>query len=129
MRAGVRRGVHALIQTLGATAVQLQLPTPPVAGDSGEELGLRTPGFQGKMLAPVAVRRSGTTVDVLVAADTLETMLGVAGSGAVTTAIEMVAAVQIGDESFITTATETVPCQGGACMYRILLRPANAEAA
>ena len=129
VRAGVRRSVHALIQTLGATAVQLQVPLPPVAGDSGEELGLRAPDFQTKTLDPVAVRRGSTSVELLVAADVLEALLGVADPGAIATAVETVAAVQIADETFVPTATETVPCRGGACMYRILLRLENAEAA
>lgn len=129
VRAGVRRGVRALIQTLGATTVQLRLPAPPIAGDSGEELGLRAPEFQGKILEPVAVRRGNKGVELLVAADVLEAMLGVRDSGAVAAALTQVAAVQIGDESFVPTATDTIPCRGGACMYRILLRPENAEAA
>ena len=129
VRAGVRRSVHALIQTLGATAVQLQVSLPPVAGDSGEELGLRAPDFQTKVLDPVAVRRGSTSVDLLVAADVLEALLGVTDPGAIATAVETVAAVQIADETFVPTATETVPCRGGACMYRILLRLKNAEAA
>lgn len=126
--AGTRRGVRALIQTLGATTVQLQLPMPPVAGDSGEELGLRAPEFQWKELAPVAVRR-GKTFELLVAADVLEAVLGAADPGAVAATVQTVAAVQMGDETFVPTATETVPSRGGVCLYRILLRPHNAEAA
>ncbi len=129
VRAGVRRSVHALIQTLGATAVQLQVPLPPVAGDSGEELGLRAPDFQTKVLDPVAVRRGSTSVELLVAADVLEALLGVTDPGAIATAVETVAAVLIADETFVPTATESVPCRGGACMYRILLRLENAESA
>ena len=129
IRAGVRRGVRALIQTLGATTVEIRLPLPPIAGDSGEELGLRTPAFQAKTLEPVAVRRSSTGVEVLVAADVLEAMLGIANPGAVAVAVQTVTAVQIADETFVPTATETVPCRGGACMYRILLRRDDAEVA
>lgn len=129
IRAGIRRSVHAVIQTLGATAVQLQLPAPPIAGDSGEELGLRTPAFQGKTLEPVAVRRSSKGVELLVAADVLEAMLGVTDPGAVATAMRTVAVIQLADETFVPTATEMVPCRGGACMYRIPLRLENAEAA
>lgn len=127
VRAGVRRGVHALIQTLGATTVELRLPAPPIADDSGEGLGLRAPEFQGKTLEPVAVRRTSSGVEVLVAADVLEAALGVAESGAVAIAIMTIAAVQIGDESLVPTGTETVPCRGGACMYRILLRAQTAQ--
>ncbi len=129
VRAGVRRGVRALIQTLGATAVQLRLSLPPIAGDSGEELGLRTPAFQSKTLEPVAVRRGSKSVELLVAADVLEAMLGIADPGAVTVAVQTVAAVQIADEMFVPIATEKVPCRGGACMYRILLRLETVEAA
>ena len=116
--AGTRRGVRALIQTLGATAVQLRMPAPPIAGDRGEELGLRAPEFQRKTLAPVAVRQ-GKPVEVLVAADVLEELLGVTETNAVTAAIDAVAAVEIGEDVFVPTATETVPCRGGVCMYRI----------
>lgn len=127
--AGTRRSVRALIQTLGATTVQLQLPLPPVAGDSGEELGLRAPQFQWKPLSPVAVRRSTKRTELLVAADTLEITLGLTDSGAVTAAVATVTAVQMGDETFLSMGTETVPCRGGVCMYRIALRPQHAEGA
>lgn len=126
--AGTRRGVRALIQTLGATTVQLCIPAPPVAGDSGEELGLRAPEFQWKPLEPVAVRR-GKVVEVLVAADVLENVLGLSESSAVAAAMAALAAVQMGAEVFVPTATEAVPCRGGVCMYRIALRAEPAEAA
>lgn len=125
----MRRSVHALIQTLGATAVQLQLPAPPIAGDSGEELGLRSPQFQAKALQPVVVRRGNKGVELLVAADVLETTLGVTDVSAISASVLAIAAVQVGDEIFVPAGTEAVPCQGGACMYRILLRLQNAEGA
>ena len=87
------------------------------------------PQFQWKPLAPVAVRRTSTGTELLVAADTLETLLSVAESGAAIVAMRSVAAVELGDQTFVPAATETVPCRGGACMYRIALRHQHTEAA
>lgn len=119
----LRRSVHALIHTLGATAVQLQLPAPPVANDDGEELGLRAPEFQWKPLGPVAIRRSNSGTDMLVPADALEDVLGVQGSNAVKSAVRSFAAVLVRDESFLPGEIEAFEGSGRECMYRIALRP------
>ena len=117
-----RRGAHAMVHALGAAAVVLMVPAPPVAGDAGEELGLRTPEFQRLTLAPAAVRLKLRSAEVVAPADALEALLGLTGSGAVETAMSSVSTVQVGDEAYVLTATETVAAMGGACLYRLLLQ-------
>lgn len=124
----LRRSVHSLIHTLGATAVQLQIPAPPIANDNGEELGLRAPEFQWRTLVPVAVRKSNKGTEMLVPADALEEVVGVEGGGAVAAAIEAMSAVLVRDQTFVPTAVEAVLSSGRECMYRIALRLENAEA-
>ncbi len=124
---GLRRSVHALIHTLGATAAQLQLPAPPIAGDTGEELGLRAPEFQWKALVPVALRQGSAGHELLVPADALEELLGVEGSAAVSASLQSIAAVQVRDRSFLPADFDAVLSRGRECMYRISLRLADAE--
>ena len=123
----LRRSVHALVYTLGATAVQLQIPAPPIANDNGEELGLRAPEFQWKPLAPVAIRRSSSGTDMLVPADVLEDLLGVQGSSAVRSAVQALSAVMVRDETFVPGDPEAFEGSGRECMYRIALRLRTAE--
>ncbi len=122
-----RRSVHALIHVLGATCVQLQIPAPPIAGDDGEQLGLRAPEFQSRLIGPVTVRRSKGNTEILVPADTLELLLGVQGAGAVGTAFAAASAVLIDDETFVPLGTEAVTSSGKECLYRLLLRPRGTE--
>ena len=124
----LRRSVHSLIHTLGATAVQLQLPAPPIANDTGEELGLRSPEFQWKPLVPVAVRKSNKGTEMLVPADALEEVLGVEGAGAVAAALKAMSAVLVRDQTFVPATVEAVLSNGRECMYRIALRLEDAEA-
>ena len=119
--------MHALIHTLGATAVQLQLPAPPIAGDAGEELGLSAPEFQWKALVPVALRRTATGTEMLVPADAMEDLLGVEGIAAVAASLQSIAAVKVRERSYLPTDTDAVLSSGRECMYRIGLRLTNAE--
>lgn len=123
----VRRAAHALVATVGAARVQMQIATPPVAGDDGEELGLRTPQFQTENVYPVAIRKTGKSTEMLVAADTLETVFGVEGSGAIHAALLTVTTVQVEDGLYVTAALEPVSIGGEDCLYRLLLRPQGME--
>ena len=123
----VRRGARAMVQSLGAAEIFLMVPSPPVQGDSGEELGLRAPAFQRRPLRPVAVHREGQAAEVTVAADDLETFLGVRDPGAVETAMQGVLFVQVGDQRYLLTATEVTVAMGHACLYRLLLHMPPAE--
>ena len=98
--AAARCAAMALVRSLGATCIQLQMPALPVADDDGEELGLRTPQWQFQALAPVAVRRSGATTEVLVPAGVLKTALGVQGEGALAATLAGGAMVALGDELY-----------------------------
>lgn len=117
-----RRGAEAMVRSMGAATVVLWMPAPPVGGDAGEELGLSAPEFQRLTLAPVAVHRTNNRAEALVPAEALETLLGIAGPGAVETAMLAVSTVQLGDEAYVLTATNTVSMMGRTCLYRLVLQ-------
>ena len=122
-----RRAAEAMVQQLGDAQALLELPMPPVAGDEGEQLGLRAPEFQQRVLAPVAVRPTKNAVEVLVAAEVLEELLSVRGEGAVAAAARAVYAVVIGDVRYRLTGVEAMRAMGGTCLYRMLLGQAGTE--
>lgn len=125
--AAARRAAHALVQSLGATCIHLQMPAPPIADDDGEELGLRSPEFQSQQFAPAAVRRTGAATEVLLPADALEASLGVQGEGAVKAALSAASRVQIGDELFVLAGLESVTAGGSECLFRLLLQQPATE--
>ena len=125
--AAARRAAHALVHSLGATCIHLQLPALPIADDDGEELGLRSPEFQRLPFAPAAVRRHGAATEALVPADVLEAGLGVHGDGAVKAALSAASGVQIGDELFVLQGIETVTAIGSDCLFRLLLQNFSTE--
>jgi hypothetical protein len=125
--AAARRAAHALVHSLGATCMQLQVPALPLADDDGEELGLRSPEFQLQMFAPVAIRRRNGTTEVLVPADVIEEGLGVQGDGAVRAAVAAASGVQIGDELYVLQGIETVSAACDACLFRFLLQQPATE--
>ena len=122
-----RRAAHALVHSLGATCVQLQLPALPVADDDGEELGLRSPELQLQPFAPAAVRRHGDKTEVLVPADVVEAALSVQGEGAVKAAIVAGSVVKVGDELYVLGSVESVTTGGSECLYRFLLQQPATE--
>ena len=122
-----RRAAHALVHSLGATCIHLQIPALPVADDDGEELGLGSPEFQSQPFAPAAVRQSGKRTEVLLPADVLEAGLGVQGEGAVKAALAAASGVQIGDELFVPGGIEAVTTGGAEYLYRLLLQQPATE--
>ena len=124
---GARRAAQVLVATLGASRVQLQIASPPIAGDDGEELGLRTPVFQTETLAPVAIRQVTQNTEVLVAAGTLEAVLGVEGSGAIATAMLTVTGVHIFDLMYVATGIQEISVGSRDVLYRLLLRLPGTE--
>ncbi len=122
-----RRAAHALVRSLGAACIHLQMPALPVADDDGEELGLRSPEFQLQPFAPAAVRRIGEKTEALVPADVLETALGAQGDAAVRAALSAASGVQIGDELFVLSGIEAVTAGGSECLFRLLLQQPATE--
>jgi len=122
-----RAAACAMVQFLGGASARLEMPAPPVAGDDGEQLGLRSPEFFAKLLTPIAVRNTKDATEVLVAADVLEELLGVSGCGAVAAAMTAVYAVVIGDVRYRMTATECMKAKGDVCLYRLLLTTNGTE--
>ena len=123
----IRRGAHALIQSLGATCVELRIPLPPLANDDGEELGLRTPAFRSQLLAPVAIRVSNHGTVIVVSADVLQDALGLQSTEALRESVAMASSIGIDDESYVVLGTEAVRVGGGACFYRLLLQLMDEE--
>lgn len=122
---GVRRAAAALVGQVGGSVASIELPALPVADDDGEQLGLSAPEFQQRVLAPVAVRRKTGALELLVAADVLEEMLGVRGEGAVLAAATQVWCVLLADVRYRLTGVEAVRAMGEACLYRMLLDAAG----
>lgn len=120
-----RRSAVALVGQLGGDEALLELPLPPVAGDDGEQLGLRTPEFQQRVLSPVAVRRGKSAPVLLVAAAVLEDVLGVRDAGAVGSVMTSVQAVVVGNARYRLLRVEAVHAMGSACVYRMLLDAAE----
>lgn len=127
MDAAERRVALSMVRLIGGDVARLEMPAPPIAGDDGEQLGLRAPEFTAKLLAPVAVRNTKDATEVSVAADVLEDLLGVRGCGAVAAAMTTVYAVVIGDVRYRMTATQCVKAKGEACLYRLLLTANGTE--
>lgn len=126
----MRRAASMLVQSVGGGSVQLQMPLPPIAGDNGEELGLRTPEVQGRPLGPVVLRRSGKSTTLLVPASKLEELFGIEGAAGVRTEMQNVSAVLVGDASFVLTDVEIAANVGGrALLYRLLLEGEGIEVA
>ncbi|SEB87390.1 hypothetical protein [Terriglobus roseus] len=117
-----RRGTDAMVRCVGASTAILRMPAPPVAGDAGEELGLRSPEFQRLILTPVAVQPKGNGIEVLAPAAALETLLGISGAGAIAMAMRSVATVLLGDEAYVLMATHAVVSMGQVCLYRLVLQ-------
>ncbi len=127
LAAGVRRGAVALTSSVGSAVVQVRMPAPPVAGDDGEQLGLRAPEFVTKPLGPVVVRSKSGKVAVTVPAETLERFTGLSEPGAVCTAMAAAAGVVIGDQAYVLTGTDVLEAGGCACLYQLLLEPKPQE--
>lgn len=123
-----RRAADALVRMLGASEARLEMPAPPIAGDDGEQLGLRTPEFFAKLLTPVAVRTAKNNTALLVAANVLEELLGVHGFGAVRAAMTAVYAVVVGDVRYRLVRVECVTSNAEACAYRLVLEQPGMEA-
>jgi hypothetical protein len=56
------RAADVLLRSVGGRAVLLRMPTPAVAGDDGEQVGLAQPSFQDVDLGPVVFRKVHATI-------------------------------------------------------------------
>lgn len=124
-----RRAADTLLRVTGGQAVQLRVPTPAVAGDVGEQLGLATPGFEDLELAPAVFRKSRAHVaegaaahyEVLVSAECVEALAGGAGASTEVLFAQAYGVVAGGDVLEIEAVT-TSETGGAAYVYRLLLR-------
>ncbi|GAA3752789.1 hypothetical protein [Terriglobus aquaticus] len=126
---GARASALSAARTLGRTAALVRLPSPPLAATPGEELGLPSPEFHDISIAPCAVRmRSDGSRELLVAAPTLETALGVSDSDAARQTLASAAFVQVGSDSLLLREVQPLAIRGRAYLYRLFLRETRAEA-
>ncbi len=127
---GARRACDAVLGQLAAETIMLRLPSPPIAGSLGEQLGLPSPEFHDIAITPALVKLHSQRTLVVVSATALENALGLSGEQAVMDALTTVSFVQIGDRLFALDATERRTVYGRAYLYRLLLRdPARPESA
>lgn len=134
MDAGARRAADALLRATGGRALQLRVPTPAVAGDVAEQIGLATPGFEDLELAPAVFRKSrahmaegkAARYEVLVSAGCVEALAGGAGQS-VDVLFAQAFGVVAGESVMAIEAVTTSEVDGAAYVYRLLLRGALAD--
>ncbi len=119
--AGARDAATSLLQTLACDALALRMPSPPSGDNDGEELGLGSPQFTDLTVAPALVQSSGAKTLVTVAADALETALGVSGADAVEAAVRAASFAMVSDKALQVEQVERRAVFGRAYLYRLLL--------
>ena len=127
---GARHACDALVGQLAAQTVTLRLPSPPIPGSNGEQLGMPSAEFHDIAISPALVRLQSRRTLVILSATALENALALSGEQEVLDALRAVSFVQIGDRLFTLDATERRTVYGRAYLYRLLLRdPATPRSA
>lgn len=132
---GAQRAANTLLRATGGQALQLRVPTPAVAGDVTEQLGLATPGFEDLELAPAVFRKSRAQMaddkaagyEVLVSATCVEALAGGTGQS-VDVLFAQAFGVVAGDDVLAIEAVTASEVGGTAYLYRLLLREAIVDA-
>ncbi len=125
---GARAAASAATLTLGRSTAVVRLPSPPLAASLEEELGLPSPEFHDVALTPCVVRvRSDGSREVLVAAPTLESALGVSDADAAKLTLSGAAFVQLNSDSLLLRQVQALQVHGRAYLYRLFLREPGAE--
>jgi hypothetical protein len=78
------RAADVLLRSMGGRTVMLRMPSPAVAADVTEQLGIATPTFQDLPLGPVVYRKARAAVpegkaakwEMLVSASVIESLVG-----------------------------------------------------
>ncbi len=130
-----RRAADTLLRATGGQALLLRVPTPAVAGDVTEQVGLATPGFEDLELAPAVFRKSrahmtagkAAEYELLVSATCVEALAGGAGQS-VEVLFAQAFGVVMGDSLLRIEAVTASVVGGSAYLYRLLLRGASVEA-
>ena len=126
--AGARAAATAATSVLGRATALVRLPSPPLAATLQEELGLPSPEFHDVALTPCVVRTRGDgSRELLVAAPTLESALGVSDADAAKLTLADAAFVQVGNDSLLLRKVQPLQVHGRAYLYRLFLREADAE--
>ena len=134
MTEATRRAANTLLRASGGRALQLRVPTPAVASDVTEQIGMATPGFEDLELAPAIFRKSRahmaegkpTQYEVLVSAACVEALAGGAGQSVAVLFAQAFGVVTGTSVMAIETVT-TSELGGVTYVYRVLLRGALAD--
>jgi hypothetical protein len=125
-----RRAVDALLRGSRQRKVMLRIPTPAIAGDNAEQLGLATPQFQDVELASAVFRTSSaqaakggaTQRELLVSATTIEALTGSHNFASANVLFASAFGLLV-DETMLTIVSATeIEAGGQVCGYRLLLR-------
>ena len=135
MEDAARRAADTLLRATGGQMLQLRVPTPAVAGDVTEQIGLATPGFEDLELTPAVFRKSRARMaagkaaeyEVLVSAGCVEELAGGVGQS-VDVLFAQAFGVVAGESVLRIEAVTTSEVGGSAYLYRLLLRGAFADA-
>ena len=122
-----------LLRNIGGRVAILRLPSPGVAGEVQEQLGLSLPSFQDMELSPVAFRkargqvRSDETVllELLVSATCVRVLAGFldgSETAAATTLFGNAYGVMIDDVLMEIETVTWSDVAGSPCVYRLILR-------
>jgi hypothetical protein len=116
------RAADAALRTNGGRSVQLRMPSPAVANDAGEQLGLATPLFQDVPLAPAAFRNAESTKTLLVSGSAVETVVGSLQFNSAEVLFETALGVVICDVLYTILSNTAATSDGTNYVYSLELR-------
>ena len=130
-----QRAADTLLRAAGGRALQLRVPTPAVAGDVTQQIGLAIPGFEDLELAPAVFRKSrahmedgkAAEYEVLVSAVCVEALAGGTGQS-VDVLFAQAFGVVAGESVLAIEAVTSSEISGAAYLYRLLVRGSTVDA-
>lgn len=131
---GWQRMADALLRSLGGSVAMLRMPMA-ASNAIGEQLGAPTSGFADLPLSPAAFRKvrvpmsNGDLVkyELMISASSVEAQVSQLGLTSADVLFAMGLGITVGGEFFLIEAVSFTSAAGLACMYRVLLRPADTQ--
>jgi hypothetical protein len=124
--AGVRIA-DALLRGTGGRSVLLRMPSPAIAGDNGEQLGLETPQFQDVELQPVTFRHNSSSLiatELLVSATAVKSIVGSLAYDSAAVLFRNALGVLVGDDLLEIEWVRSSESGGVVYLYQLRLRGA-----
>lgn len=118
-------GTHALrmaettLRANGGFTVRLRMPGQAIAGQDGEQLGLRTPVFQDAPLFPAVWRKVGVNSVLLLPAAPVLALVGHGGFASAEAMFEAAAGVVVEDLLYTISGSEPIVSGGDDVGYRL----------